>query len=60
MTLWWSVAGGLGGTALAAAVAERRRHRRADLDRVGLIDWTGVQLLGVAGAIVAISVALHA
>lgn len=58
--LWWGVAGGLGGIALAAAVAERGRRLRVDLDRVGFVDWTGVQLLAVAGAIVAISVALHA
>jgi hypothetical protein len=60
MTLWWGFAGGMASVALGAGFAERRRKARVDLDRIGLVDWAGVQLLAVAGAIIAISGALHA
>ncbi len=60
MTMWWSLAGGLAGLAIWAGVADRQRRVRADPDRVGLIDWAGVQLFSTATAIVVISVALHA
>ncbi len=44
--------------ALVALVAERRRVRRARIDRVGWVPWTGLFLLCavVAGGLLALSV----
>ncbi|MBB5715255.1 hypothetical protein [Sphingomonas aerophila] len=53
---------GAGGSvliALVAAAAERRRQRRRDPDRVGWVDWRAVQLFGLVGALILVSVALN-
>ena len=52
-------AGGSVLVALFAAVAERRRQRRRDPDRVGWVDWRAVQLFGLVGALILVSVALN-
>ncbi len=46
--------------ALLSEWADRRRRRRADLDRVGLVDWRTMQIAAIAGALIAISIALNA
>ncbi|RYY27681.1 MAG: hypothetical protein EOP62_06725 [Sphingomonadales bacterium] len=56
--LWTSV-----GVALLVAVVamfgERRRKRRVDLDRIGLISWPLIQVLALLSALILTSVALH-
>jgi hypothetical protein len=51
MQAYWSAAAACAAVAVAGAVADRRRSRRADPDRVGAIDWTGVQMAALFGAI---------
>lgn len=50
------VAGGCALVALVAAVADWRRRRRRDPDRVGYVDWPTVEVLALIG--LAVSVAL--
>jgi hypothetical protein len=45
--------------AAAAGLRERRRKRRADPDRVGLIDWPTVQVLALIAAAVSAIIAFH-
>jgi len=59
MILWWELAGCMGSVAVGAGFADRRRRHRVDPDQIGMIDWPGVQLLAVAVAIVAVSIALR-
>jgi hypothetical protein len=56
--LLWAVAGAAAATALLAALADRRRGRRRDLDRPGWVPWPGVQLLAMLVAAVAAALAL--
>jgi hypothetical protein len=46
--------------AILAAWRERRRHRRADFDRVGWIDWRSVQLAALVVAMILVSIGLNA
>ena len=52
------------GTAIAASVAlaaglmEWRQARRQDLDRVGLVPWGGVSLIGFVAAVVGLALVL--
>ena len=54
----------LGGAAVAmtgvAHVADRRRLKRSDPDRVGFMPWPGIAMLGTAGAILCFALALLA
>jgi hypothetical protein len=45
--------------AIGAGLGDWRRKRRADLDRVGLVDWPTVQILAVIVGAVCVMVALH-
>ena len=36
--------------AIGAGLADWRRHRRADLDRIGMLDWRTVQVLALIAA----------
>ena len=45
--------------AVLAGLADRRRSRRADLDRIGLLDWRGVQMFALIGVAVCVIVAQH-
>lgn len=45
--------------AVTSALAERRRRRRDDPDRVGIVPWLGVQLFAMLAAVVLASIALH-
>ena len=56
--LWWT-AGIAMALAAFAALAEYRRNRRRDLDRVGLMPWNFIQLFAFLAAIVATALALR-
>jgi len=58
--MWWSVTGALAVVAVASGLADRRQRSRIDPDRIGWIYWPGVQLFTIAGAVIALSLALHA
>lgn len=45
--------------AVASALGERRRSHRRDMDRVGLIPWTTIQMIALFAALVLASIALH-
>jgi len=55
---WWAVAGASLAIAVLAALAEHLRGRRRDLDRVGFVPWTLIQLLAFFAAIIAAAAAL--
>lgn len=54
----WALAGGAALMALLAALADRGRHRRRDLDRVGWVPWPLVQILAMLLAAIAAAFAL--
>ena len=56
-TLLWTAAAALVALALACALMERRRARRRDLDRPGLIPWQLLELLAFLLAAVAAALA---
>jgi hypothetical protein len=58
-TLLWIAAGALTLLAAFAALAEHRRGKRRDLDRVGLMPWNLIQVLAFLGAMAAAGVALN-
>ena len=55
--LWWT-SGISAAVAALSALAEHRRSRRRDLDKVGWMPWNFIQILGFLGAIVASALAL--
>jgi acyl-CoA synthetase (AMP-forming)/AMP-acid ligase II len=55
--LWWVAAGAMA-LAVFAAIAEYRRSRRRNLDRVGLMPWNLIQFLAFLVAIAAAGLAL--
>ena len=57
MTAGWITAGVAGAVALAAGLADHRRRRRADLDRIGWVDWPTVQMLALIGLGIAVTLA---
>jgi hypothetical protein len=46
--------------AILSGVAEHRRRKRRDLERVGLMPWMAIQMTALFVALVLVSVALHA
>jgi hypothetical protein len=52
--------GGLLAIALAALLAERRRNRRAHIDAVGCMPWTGVFFVAFFTGIVLLALAVKA
>jgi hypothetical protein len=54
-----AVAATLALTALAAGVIDWRHRKRADLDRVSLIDWRNVQVFALIATIIAAAVAFQ-
>jgi hypothetical protein len=54
----WTGAGAAATVALIALFADRRRARRRDLDRPGLVPWPLVQILAMLIAAVAAAFAL--
>jgi hypothetical protein len=45
--------------AILSGVAEHRRRKRRDLERVGLMPWMAIQMAALFAALVLVSVALH-
>jgi hypothetical protein len=43
-----------------AGIGDRRRKRRSDLDRVGLINWPTLQMLALIAAAIFVILAFHA
>ena len=58
--MWWVAAGVAGGVAVAAGIGDWRRTRRADLDRIGVLDWRTLQMLAVIVAAGCAILAAHA
>jgi hypothetical protein len=54
----WAGAGTFAAVAVAAALAERRRMHRRDLDRPGWVPWALIQILAILLAAVAAALAL--
>ena len=57
--LWWGGAAVALVVAIIAGVADRRRTRRDDLDRVGWVDWRTVQMAALIVAAVLVIAAQH-
>ena len=43
---------------IAASLAERRREKRANMDKVGFMPWTFIMVMGVLTAVFAASLAI--
>ena len=56
---WWVATGVAVIVAVLAGVVDWRRTRRADLDRIGIVDWRTVQMFGLIAATMCGIVALH-
>lgn len=54
----WTTAGVAAGVAVIAALADRRRVRRTDLDRVGWVPWSAVLFFGLMIAAISAALAL--
>ena len=59
MTAAWVGAGAAGVVAVAAAIAERGRARRTNLDRIGMFDCRSIQLFAILALLLCVSVALN-
>lgn len=57
---WWIAAAAALGVAVLAGLADWRRKRRVDLDRIGVVDWPTVQMLGLIVAAMLGTIALKA
>lgn len=55
----WIGAGAALLVALCSGLAEHRRRRRRDLERVGWVPWLAIQMAALFTALVLASVALH-
>ncbi len=55
----WGAAAGAISLAAGAALAEHRRERRRDLDRVGWVPWNAIQVVAAIFAAAAMAVAFH-
>jgi len=56
---FWIGAGVALGIAILAGLAEHRRRKRRDLERVGWVPWMAIQKAGLFAALLLVSVALH-
>lgn len=60
MTIAWAGAGLALLLAVVAGLADRRRARRADPDRVGWVDWRALQFVGLAAFLIFASIGFNA
>jgi heme A synthase len=54
----WMLAGVAAVVAVVAGIADWRRDRRRDVDRVGWVPWGFLQFAGLLGAVVAAALAV--
>lgn len=54
----WGLAGASAALAVVASLADRKRQRRDDLDKVGFMPWTLITVFAVMAALVLSAVAL--
>jgi len=60
MQQWlWGSAGAALLVALASGLAEHRRRRRVDLNRVGWMPWVTIQFVALFATLILASLALH-
>ena len=59
-TQWAAMGGGAAAVALAARIGDRRRLRRRDLDKVGLMPWTTLFFVATLAACAALGLAARA
>lgn len=57
--MWWGAAAIALVIAVLAGIADARRARRDDLDRVGLLDWRSVQMFALIAAALCVIAAQH-
>ncbi len=57
-SLWGQLALVMSAVAGTAALADARRMRRSDFDRVGFMPWTGISMMAVMVAVFAAAFAL--
>lgn len=57
--MWWGAAAIALIIAVLAGIADARRARRDDLDRVGLLDWRSVQMFALIAAALCVIAAQH-
>lgn len=57
--LMWIAVGIWVAVAAASGLAEWRRERRADLDQVGWMPWTFIQVMALLGAVVTAAFAIR-
>jgi hypothetical protein len=55
----WGGAAACVAVAVASGVAQSRRHKRRNLDRVGVVPWPTVQFAAMLGALLLASFALN-
>lgn len=58
LTPLWIAAGTFVAVAAGSGLADWRRAKRRDLDRVGWVPWTLIQILAVLGAVVTAALAI--
>ena len=57
--LLWAAAAFFAALAVLAIWAERRRTRRRDVDKPGWVPWTGIQVLALLLAVIALVLAVR-
>ena len=55
---WWAGVGIALALAIGAGIADWRRHRRANLDAIGMLDWRTMQMLALIAAAMCGAVAI--
>ena len=54
----WSGVAACAALAVASGLADWRRKRRANLDRIGAVDWTSVQFAALFGGVMLAALAI--
>jgi acetyl esterase/lipase len=55
---WWGIAGAGALLIIVSAVADRRRQKRRNVNKVGFMPWTGITVLAVMVALMATAIAI--